>query len=56
MAIDTHEKAQALLHAIANSLYDRDPNNEKPVFFSMTEIQLVDQFLKDVINEHDARK
>ena len=56
MAIDTYAKSELLLQAIANSLYDRDPNNEKPVFFRLTEIHLVDQFLKDVLSEYDAKK
>lgn len=54
MKIDTHEKSEILLKAIANSLYDRDPDNEKPVYFSIAEINLVDEFLKDILKEYDA--
>ncbi len=51
MAINTYEKSQLLLNAIANSIYDRDPPNERPMYFSVTEIHLVDNFLQDMIKE-----
>lgn len=53
MEIDTHAKSEILLKAIANSLYDRDPDNEKPVYFSIAEINLVDNFLKGMLKEYD---
>ncbi len=54
MIIDAHDKARLLLNAIANSLYERDPSNEKPIFFSLTQINLVEEFIIDLIKEHDA--
>jgi hypothetical protein len=56
MAINAYSKAELLLQAIANSLYDRDPNNEKPIYFSISEIHLVERFLKELIQEYDTKK
>jgi hypothetical protein len=54
MKINTHEKSEVLLKAIANSLYDRDPSNEKPIYFSISEVNLVDKFLQDILEEYDS--
>lgn len=51
MDIDIYSKSEQLLNQLANSLYDREPNKQNPVFFSIIEIQLVERFLKDVLNE-----
>jgi hypothetical protein len=54
MKINTHEKSEILLKAIANSLYDRDPAHEKPIYFSISEVNLVDKFLQEVLEEYDS--
>jgi|FreactTroBogLake_1042271.scaffolds.fasta_scaffold37711_2 hypothetical protein len=51
MVLDLTDKAKDLLNLIANSLYDRDPGNVNPVFFSNSEITIVEQFLFDLIME-----
>lgn len=54
MSIDFTEKSTSLLNNLANSLYERDPSNPKPVFFNIKEIQLVEEFLKDLIKDYDC--
>ncbi len=51
MAIELHVKSADLLGLLANSIYDRDPNPCNPFTFSITEIQLVERWLKDFIEE-----
>lgn len=34
-----------LLEQLANSVYDRDPNTSSPLFFSMKEVEVVQQWL-----------
>jgi hypothetical protein len=51
MSFDMHAKSADLLEKLANSVYDRDPTNPKPLFFSLTEIQLVESWLLDNFGE-----
>lgn len=51
MDIDIYAKSEELIKQLANSLFDRDPTNPKPVFFSITEIHIVERFMKDMLND-----
>ena len=49
--IDIYARSQELLETIANSIYDRDPQLDKPFFFSIQENQLVDAWLNEFRKE-----
>ncbi len=51
MELDLHSKAMQLLEKIANSVHERDPKNPNLMCFSITEVQLVEQWLKEFMNE-----
>ncbi len=51
MEFDIHQKSSELLEKLANSIYDRDPSNPNPLFFSMNEIHIVEKWLKDILLE-----
>lgn len=52
MEIDLHSKAVHLLEKIANSVHERDPSNPNLLCFSKAEVQLVEQWLKDFVEEN----
>lgn len=56
MVIDLHLKAVHLLEKIANSVYERDPKNPNLICFSASEVQVVEEWLKDFIEEHRNEK
>lgn len=47
--MDLHAKSEQLLQAIANSLYDRHP--QQHVNFSVKEIHVVESFLKEFLKD-----
>lgn len=47
MDIDLYSKAVHLLEKIANSVYERDPKNQKLWCFSTTEVHLTEEWLKE---------
>lgn len=49
MNIDLHAKAMQLLEKVANSVHERE--NANLLCFSINEVQLVEQWLKDFIDE-----
>lgn len=49
--INIYEKSSELLEMLANSIYDRDPNNPKPFFFSINEMHLVEKWLNDLLKQ-----
>lgn len=51
MSVDIHARAADLLEKIANSVYDRNKQNDSPLIFSVKEIQVVETFLKEIIND-----
>lgn len=51
MNIDIHAKSAELLEQLANSVYDRDPKKPDPLFFSLTEIHLVEKWLSETLKE-----
>jgi hypothetical protein len=48
MSIDLQAKSTQLLQKLVNSLIDR---NQPPLFFSPTEIQLVEEWLVETVDE-----
>lgn len=51
MLVNTYEKSEELLQKIANSVFDRNPENPNPLVFSMSEINVVENWLNDLIEE-----
>lgn len=51
MTIDYYAKSVELLERIANSVHERDPKNPNPLFFSSSEIQVSEQWLKEFSKE-----
>jgi hypothetical protein len=49
MEIDLYAKAVSLLEGVANSLHERDP--KCLICFSTNEVQVVEQWLKEFVNE-----
>lgn len=49
MSIDFHAKAMQLLENVANSVHERE--NANLLCFSVSEVQLVEQWLKDFVEE-----
>ena len=56
MSIDLYAKAVHLLERIANSIHEREPKNLNLVCFSTNEVQVVEGWLKDFINDMGVRK
>lgn len=50
MTIDIYQKSSELLEKLANSIYDRDPNNPKPFFFSLNEVHIVEKWLNELLS------
>lgn len=51
MDIDLYSKAVHLLEKIANSVHERDPKNPNLLCFSTTEVHVVEEWLKEFIEE-----
>lgn len=49
--MDLHVRSTQLLERLANSIYDRDAYAYEHFAFSVKEIQIVEEWLKEVINE-----
>ncbi len=49
--MDLHAKSFQLLETLANSIHDRDPKNPNPFFFSLTEVHVAEQWLRDLEKE-----
>jgi|FreactTroBogLake_1042271.scaffolds.fasta_scaffold82088_2 hypothetical protein len=52
MTIDIYQKSSELLEQLANSIFDRDTSNPNPLCFSMTEIHIVENWLREILNNH----
>ena len=52
MQPDIYAKSAELLEQIANSIYDRTPHSQTPLFFSLREIHIVEKFLKELIDKN----
>lgn len=51
MSIDLQIKSKELLESIANSVHERDPKSQNPLFFSYAEIELVEKWLQEFCME-----
>ncbi len=49
--MDIHVQSRLLLEKLANSLFDREPRNPRPVFFTVKEAHIVEDWLKQVVKE-----
>ena len=49
--MDLHAKAIELLERVANSVHERDPKNPNLLCFSINEVQLVEKWLKEFVDE-----
>jgi hypothetical protein len=49
--MNIHAISSQLLETLANSIYDRDPANPNPFFFSVKEIHIVEKWLTEVLKE-----
>jgi hypothetical protein len=49
--MDIHVESRLLLERLANSLFDREPRNPSPVFFTVKEAHIVEDWLKQVVKE-----
>jgi hypothetical protein len=53
MYFNIHDKSSELLEKLANSIFDRDTQNPNPLFFSVKEVQIVEDWIKEFIHEED---
>jgi hypothetical protein len=51
MYIDIYAKSVQLLERVANSVHDRDPKNPNLLTFSIKEIHIVEEWMRELINE-----
>lgn len=51
MSIDIYAKSVQLLERIANSVHERDQKNQNLLFFSANEVQIVEKWLSELIEE-----
>lgn len=51
MEIDLYSKAVHLLEKVANSMHERESKNTNLLCFSTKEVHIVEDWLKDFINE-----
>lgn len=49
--MDIHVESRLLLEQLANSLFDREQSNPKPVFFTVKEAHIVESWLKRVCDD-----
>lgn len=51
MVIDIYAKSVQLLERVANSVHDRDPKNPNLLTFSVNEIHIVEDWIKELMKE-----
>jgi hypothetical protein len=51
MDIDIYAKSVELLERVANSVHDRDPKNHNLLTFSLNEIHIVEDWIRELIRE-----
>lgn len=56
MSIDLYAKAVHLLERIANSIHEREPKSPNLLYFSSSEVQVVEGWLKDFIIDVGVNK
>ena len=53
MFIDIYGKSVQLLERVANSIHDREPKNPNLLTFSVNEINIVQEWIKELLKELD---
>ncbi len=53
MAIDIYAKSVQLLERVANSVHEREPKNANLLFFNANEVQVVEEWIKELLTEID---
>ena len=56
MVIDIYAKSVQLLERVANSVHDRDPKNPNLLTFSVSEIHIVEDWIKELLKELKEQK
>lgn len=51
MPIDIYAKSVQLLERVANSVHEREPKNPNLLFFSGTEVQVVEDWMRELLTE-----
>ena len=51
MAIDIYAKSVQLLERVANSVHERDPKNPSLLCFNISEVHVVEEWLKELLRE-----
>ena len=51
MTIDIHAKSVQLLERVANSVHDRDPKSPNLLTFSLSEIHIVEEWIRELVEE-----
>ena len=51
MDLDVYAKSVQLLERVANSVHERDPKNPYLLCFSSSEVQVVEEWIKELIEE-----
>lgn len=51
MPIDIYFKSVQLLERVANSVHERDPKNPNLLFFSTSEVQVVEDWIRELLAE-----
>jgi len=56
MSIDLYAKAVHLLERIANSIHEREPKSPNLLYFSSSEVQVVEGWLHDFVTDIGMKK
>jgi hypothetical protein len=56
MYIDIYAKSVQLLERVANSVHDRDPKNPNILNFSIKEIHIVEEWMRELINDVEQKQ
>ncbi len=51
MAIDIYAKSVQLLERVANSVHERDPKTPNLLCFNISEVHVVEEWLKELLRE-----
>lgn len=55
MNIDIYAKSVQLLERVANSVHERDPKNANLLCFSTNEVQVVEEWINELLNELEQK-
>jgi hypothetical protein len=49
LSMDIHVESRLLLERLANSVFDRNPSNPNPLFFTTKESHIVEQWIRELL-------